>query len=58
MSDSVKFKASTCHHLTFNGEEYIRFGSDCWYQFFANSLESVSDCTKLEELYIIHYFMD
>jgi hypothetical protein len=58
MSDSVKFEARSHFHLIYNGDRYIRFSSDCWYKFDGNSLVFVSDCTKLEQMYIVHYYMD
>ena len=36
---------------TIDGDEYIRFDAENWYKWFGNSLELVTDPSKLEEKY-------
>lgn len=51
----MNIEKSTHYSVTHNGDEYIRFGEDCWYQYYGSSLEPVSDCTELDKLFINTY---
>lgn len=48
----MKFEKSTHYSVTYKDQEYIRFGNDCWYQYYGSSLEPVSDCSELDKVFM------
>ena len=48
----MKIEKSTHYSVTYKDQEYIRFGNDCWYQYYGSSLEPVSDCSELDKVFM------
>lgn len=45
-------------YVTINDVEYVRSGSDSWQLWYGESLESVYDCARLEEMFQAEMTLD
>ena len=45
----MEIKEEVIHTIIFEGESFIRFGDNSWYQFYGESIEPVYHDEKLEE---------